>query len=187
MKIKQCKNDLEESGRAMQASELSRDPQAIQKLFDLGEGCQLEGHLEVNKVAGNFHIAPGISMQQNHMHFHDIKNMDISRFNTKHYFENFSFGDEYPNQMNPLERKTYKFDKIPEKNKQPNPIDMPIQNFMDFGFFQLFQDGGNINDPSTNAISYSYFLKIVPTTCIILKNGFIHLKDRKFFCYILFF
>jgi hypothetical protein len=153
----------------MQASELSRDPQAIQRLFDSGEGCQLVGHLEVNKVAGNFHIAPGISMQQNHMHFHDIKNMDIGRFNTKHFFENFSFGDEYPNQMNPLERKTYKFDKIPEQNKKSDQADFPIQNFMDFGFFQLFQDSGNINGqgPSTDSISYSYFLKIVPTTCMI--------------------
>jgi hypothetical protein len=161
---------LEENGKAMQASELSHDPQAIQRLFEAGEGCQLEGHLEVTKVAGNFHIAPGISMQQNHMHFHDIKNMDMGRFNTKHFFENFSFGDEYPNQMNPLERKTYKFDKTPDDNNKPaSSPDMSIQNFMDFGFFQMFQDTGNINDPSSNAISYSYFLKIVPTTCMLMK------------------
>ena len=164
--VEQCKNDLHENGRHMQASELSRDPHIVQKLLDSGEGCQLEGHLLVNKVAGNFHIAPGISIQQNHMHFHDIKNMDLSRFNTKHFFEAFSFGDEYPNQMNPLERKSYKFDNTIERSTKNTKQDLSIQNVMDFGFFQLFQDGGDANPAATtNAISYSYFLKIVPTTC----------------------
>ena len=51
----------------MQAN--AKDREQIVKLIDSGEGCRLEGHLEVNKVAGNFHIAPGISFQQNHMVF----------------------------------------------------------------------------------------------------------------------
>ena len=29
-----------------------------------GEGCNIYGYLEVNKVAGNFHFAPGKSFQQ---------------------------------------------------------------------------------------------------------------------------
>lgn len=37
-----------------------------------GEGCRMWGHLEVNKVAGNFHFAPGRSYQQGNMHVHDI-------------------------------------------------------------------------------------------------------------------
>ena len=32
------------------------------------EGCLVTGHLEVNKVAGNFHFAPGKSFQQHHVH-----------------------------------------------------------------------------------------------------------------------
>ncbi|XP_061431252.1 endoplasmic reticulum-Golgi intermediate compartment protein 3-like isoform X3 [Lethenteron reissneri] len=32
------------------------------------EGCRVYGHLEVNKVAGNFHFAPGKSFQQAHIH-----------------------------------------------------------------------------------------------------------------------
>ncbi|MBV94412.1 Endoplasmic reticulum-Golgi intermediate compartment protein 3, partial [Eschrichtius robustus] len=32
------------------------------------EGCQVYGFLEVNKVAGNFHFAPGKSFQQSHVH-----------------------------------------------------------------------------------------------------------------------
>ncbi|KAJ8321787.1 hypothetical protein KUTeg_000258, partial [Tegillarca granosa] len=37
------------------------------------EGCQLYGYLEVNKVAGNFHFAPGKSFQQHHVHVHDLQ------------------------------------------------------------------------------------------------------------------
>lgn len=32
------------------------------------EGCEVYGYLEVNKVAGNFHFAPGKSFQQQHVH-----------------------------------------------------------------------------------------------------------------------
>lgn len=32
------------------------------------EGCQVFGYLEVNKVQGNFHFAPGKSFQQHHVH-----------------------------------------------------------------------------------------------------------------------
>ena len=63
----------------------------IEKLLQSGDGCRLEGHLEVNKIAGNFHIgkllkvffktfelnvkisskicfiAPGVSFEKNHM------------------------------------------------------------------------------------------------------------------------
>uniref|UniRef100_A0A672RCU4 Endoplasmic reticulum-Golgi intermediate compartment protein n=1 Tax=Sinocyclocheilus grahami TaxID=75366 RepID=A0A672RCU4_SINGR len=35
------------------------------------EGCQVYGFLEVNKVAGNFHFAPGKSFQQSHVHGKD--------------------------------------------------------------------------------------------------------------------
>lgn len=37
------------------------------------EGCNLQGFLNVNKVAGNFHIAPGKSFQQHNVHIHDLQ------------------------------------------------------------------------------------------------------------------
>lgn len=37
------------------------------------EGCNLKGFLTVNKVPGNFHIAPGKSFQQHHVHVHDLQ------------------------------------------------------------------------------------------------------------------
>ncbi len=34
----------------------------------LNEGCNVKGYLEVSKVAGNFHFAPGKSFQQHSVH-----------------------------------------------------------------------------------------------------------------------
>ncbi|KAJ3336603.1 Endoplasmic reticulum-Golgi intermediate compartment protein 3 [Gonapodya sp. JEL0774] len=44
------------------------DELAIQQ----NEGCIIYGHLEVNRVAGNVHFAPGKSFQQSNMHVHDV-------------------------------------------------------------------------------------------------------------------
>jgi hypothetical protein len=65
--VEQCKKELDDASKYVKASEITRDGQFVEKLLESGEGCQIYGHLEVNKVAGNFHIAPGISYQQNHM------------------------------------------------------------------------------------------------------------------------
>jgi endoplasmic reticulum-Golgi intermediate compartment protein 3 len=36
------------------------------------EGCNLAGFIQVNKVTGNFHIAPGRSFNINGVHAHDV-------------------------------------------------------------------------------------------------------------------
>jgi endoplasmic reticulum-Golgi intermediate compartment protein 3 len=69
---------------------------------DLNEGCRVHGHLEVNKVAGNFHIAPGQSFQQHHLHVHSLRNIRLNRLNTTHSIDSLSFGEFFPNQINPL-------------------------------------------------------------------------------------
>lgn len=38
----------------------------LKKIFD--EGCQIYGFMEVNRVSGSFHIAPGKSFSLNHVH-----------------------------------------------------------------------------------------------------------------------
>uniref|UniRef100_UPI00358FB997 endoplasmic reticulum-Golgi intermediate compartment protein 3 isoform X2 n=1 Tax=Myxine glutinosa TaxID=7769 RepID=UPI00358FB997 len=73
-----------------------------------GEGCQVYGFLEVNKVAGNFHFAPGKSFQQAHIHVHAIELQDFNpfgseKFNLTHYINHLSFGQEYPGIKNPLD------------------------------------------------------------------------------------
>ncbi|KAK9510352.1 hypothetical protein O3M35_005156 [Rhynocoris fuscipes] len=62
----------------------------IEKAFK--EGCQIYGYLEVNRVAGSFHIAPGHSFSINHVHVHDVQPFTSSQFNTTHTIRHLSFG-----------------------------------------------------------------------------------------------
>jgi hypothetical protein len=52
--------------------------------LDRGDGCHMYGYLEVNKVAGNFHFAPGKSFQHAHMHVHDLAGYPVAKFNVSH-------------------------------------------------------------------------------------------------------
>ncbi|EFA85803.1 endoplasmic reticulum-golgi intermediate compartment protein 3 [Heterostelium album PN500] len=67
-----------------------------------GEGCQVYGFLLVNKVAGNFHFAPGKSFQQHHMHVHDLQSFK-GQFNLSHTISRLSFGNDFPGIKNPLD------------------------------------------------------------------------------------
>ncbi len=68
------------------------------------EGCEIYGHLLVNKVGGNFHFAPGKSYQQSHMHVHDTAALSKSgAFNLSHTVVRLSFGAEFPGITNPLD------------------------------------------------------------------------------------
>jgi len=69
----------------------------------VGEGCQVYGYLLVNKVAGNFHFAPGKSFQQHHMHVHDLQPFKNLKYNLSHTINRLSFGKEFPGIVNPLD------------------------------------------------------------------------------------
>lgn len=68
----------------------------------LKEGCRIHGYLEVNKVAGNFHIAPGQSFEQRNFHVHSLRNIHLNMLNTSHLIKDLSFGEYFPDQINPL-------------------------------------------------------------------------------------
>lgn len=55
------------------AFEQCKDEKEVGSLGAIGqEGCRVVGKLEVNKVAGSFHIAPGKSFGEGHVHVHDL-------------------------------------------------------------------------------------------------------------------
>ncbi|KAA3449620.1 endoplasmic reticulum-Golgi intermediate compartment protein 3-like [Gossypium australe] len=69
----------------------------LQKIKDEeGEGCNIYGFLEVNKVAGNFHFAPGKSFQQSNVHVHDLLAFQKDSFNLSHKINRLAFGDYFP-------------------------------------------------------------------------------------------
>ncbi|KAG2235128.1 hypothetical protein INT48_006509 [Thamnidium elegans] len=63
------------------------------------EGCNIYGHLLVNKVRGNFHFAPGDAFQANNMHVHDLKEFvkgapDGHKFDLSHTIHKLKFGPD---------------------------------------------------------------------------------------------
>ncbi|OMO94286.1 hypothetical protein COLO4_16433 [Corchorus olitorius] len=84
----------------------------LQKIKDEeGEGCNIYGFLEVNKVAGNFHFAPGKSFQQSNVHVHDLLAFQKESFNISHKINRLAFGDYFPGVVNPLDGDNYTFKK----------------------------------------------------------------------------
>ncbi|XP_004522348.1 endoplasmic reticulum-Golgi intermediate compartment protein 3 [Ceratitis capitata] len=55
------------------------------------EGCRVQGHLEVNRMAGSFHIAPGNSFSIRQFHIHDFQ---FSEVKLDHTINHLSFGDK---------------------------------------------------------------------------------------------
>lgn len=74
------------------------------RLASIHEGCNLFGFLDVNKVAGNFHVAPGKAYQSAQGQLvHEFKPFDSHTYNVSHIIHSLSFGIHYPNRLNPLD------------------------------------------------------------------------------------
>ncbi|GKC08166.1 endoplasmic reticulum-Golgi intermediate compartment protein 3-like protein [Tanacetum coccineum] len=67
-----------------------------------GEGCNLHGSLEVNKVAGNFHFVKSFHLANMHAH-HESNAFGDDSYNISHRINKLSFGDPYPGILNPLD------------------------------------------------------------------------------------
>ena len=67
------------------------------------EGCRVTGTLEVSKVAGNFHFAPGKSFSQIGLHLHDLIILSRTEYNMSHSINHVSFGHKYPGRVNSLD------------------------------------------------------------------------------------
>ena len=68
-----------------------------------GEGCNIEGWLEVPRVAGNFHFAPGKSFQHAHLVMTNVLTFTMEKWNVSHTIKKLSFGETFPGLTNPLE------------------------------------------------------------------------------------
>ncbi|OON15041.1 hypothetical protein X801_09162, partial [Opisthorchis viverrini] len=87
--------------------EQCREEQWDDTLANLGsEGCRIQGSLEVNKVAGSFHITPGNSYASDQLHVHNLQGFDGQKLNMSHKIDKLAFGNMYPGQTNPLDGTT---------------------------------------------------------------------------------
>ncbi|PTB65464.1 DUF1692-domain-containing protein [Trichoderma citrinoviride] len=113
------------------------------------EGCRIEGLLQVNKVIGNFHLAPGRSFSNGNMHVHDLKNYwdlpEGKSHDFTHIIHSLRFGPQLPDTV---------IERLGGKNSWSNHHLNPLDNTR--------QD---TRDPNYN---YMYFVKIVPTSYLPL-------------------
>lgn len=110
------------------------------------EGCRIEGSLRVNKVVGNFHLAPGRSFSNGNMHVHDLKNYWDTPVQGGHSFSHIvhhlRFGPQLPEEIG----KKLSTKSLPWSSSHMNPLDGVKQE---------------TTDPNYN---FMYFVKIVPTS-----------------------
>jgi len=68
------------------------------------EGCQIYGFIEVNRVGGSFHVAPGRSFSVSGVHVHDVQPFSSSDFNMTHKIRHLSFGRQLNSGDNAAQR-----------------------------------------------------------------------------------
>lgn len=101
---RKCCNNCNDVREAYRIKTWKFDPRGIEQCRDgltseieeraLKEGCQIYGYLEVNRVGGSFHIAPGKSFVINHIHVHDVNPFASTDFNVSHHINHLSFGQQ---------------------------------------------------------------------------------------------
>lgn len=130
-------------GRAFEQCEREHYAERLEE--QRAEGCRIDGLLQVNKVVGNFHLAPGRSFSNGNMHVHDLQNYWETSKGKAHDFthtiHHLRFGPQLPETMvKKIGRST------PWTSHHINPLDGTSQK---------------TNDPQFN---FMYFVKIVPTS-----------------------
>ena len=113
------------------------------------EGCRIEGILRVNKVIGNFHVAPGRSFSNGYMHLHDLESyIDAGglpadqRHTMSHEIHQLRFGPQMPDDLSERWQRT--------DHHHTNPLDDRVQE---------------TDEPPVN---YIYFIKVVSTSYLPL-------------------
>jgi len=135
-----------------------------------GEGCHLWGTLRVPKVAGSFHLAPGLSWNGPMGHTHDLSPFAGNEIDVSHTINKLGFGPPYPGQHSPLDGAHYSS----EASSAPGPA----PSGAGAAAAMLAAMNGASPDSAAAAAAVAgaspttgrragavqYFLKIVPTT-----------------------
>ena len=137
-------------GRGENVEQCQREHYAERLDEQREEGCRIEGDLQVNKVVGNFHLAPGRSFSNGNMHVHDLKTYWEAPNGHKHDFTHtihqLRFGPQLPDNVIAKLGKSA----MPWTNHHVNPLD------------------GASYDTTDSNYNFMYFVKIVPTTYLPL-------------------
>ncbi len=136
-------------GRGENVEQCQREHYAERLDEQRQEGCRIEGGLRVNKVVGNFHLAPGRSFSNGNMHVHDLKNYWDTPVEGGHSFTHtihqMRFGPQLPEDVTKRLGNAGRASSL-WTNHHINPLDGIKQE---------------TSDPNFN---FMYFVKVVPTS-----------------------
>ncbi|CAG0880435.1 unnamed protein product, partial [Darwinula stevensoni] len=90
--------------RSMDEIEQCKDESSRKEIeWAVKEGCHIYGYLDVNRVGGNFHFAPGKTYSGEHVHVHDLQTMSLESVNLTHTIQHLSFGRHIRTHNDPLD------------------------------------------------------------------------------------
>jgi hypothetical protein len=137
---------LDKSGGPLSEEDLLKgsgqvDAQLARGQFENKEGCRLQGNIKVNKVPGNFHV----SSHAFHDKIYSVIGHDIGKLDFSHEIVHLSFGENQDIQK--------------------------IQTIFHEGVLSPLDTVKKMkNENVKEAVSYEYYIKVVPTTYKTLKN-----------------
>ncbi|KAF3445142.1 hypothetical protein FNV43_RR14835 [Rhamnella rubrinervis] len=146
-----------------------------------GEGCRVYGVLDVQRVAGNFHISVhGLNIFVAQMIFDGAKHVNVS-----HVIHDLSFGPKYPGIHNPLDGTVrmlhdtsgifkYYIKIVPTEYRYISKEVLPTNQFSVTEYFSPMKDF----DRSWPAVYFLYDLSPITVTIKEERRSFLHFITR---------
>ncbi|CAH9100885.1 unnamed protein product [Cuscuta epithymum] len=153
----------------------------VKQALDNGEGCRVYGTLDVQRVAGNFHISVhGLNIFVAQMIFQGSNHVNVS-----HFIHDLSFGPKYPGIHNPLDGTerilheasgTFKYyiKIVPTEYRYLSKEVLPTNQFSVTEYYSPIHDF----DRSWPAVYFLYDLSPITVTIKEERRSFLHFITR---------
>nr|ACU19028.1 unknown [Glycine max] len=153
----------------------------VKEALKNGEGCRVYGVLDVQRVAGNFHISVhGLNIYVAQMIFDGAKNVNVS-----HFIHDLSFGPKYPGLHNPLDDTTrilhdtsgtfkYYIKVVPTEYRYISKEVLPTNQFSVSEYYSPI----NQFDRTWPAVYFLYDLSPITVTIKEERRSFFHFITR---------
>lgn len=154
----------------------------VKEALKNGEGCRVYGVLDVQRVAGNFHISVhGLNIYVAQMIFDGAKNVNVS-----HVIHDLSFGPKYPGIHNPLDETTrtlhdasgtfkYYIKIVPTEYRYISKEVLPTNQF---SVTEYFSPITSQFDRTWPAVYFLYDLSPITVTIKEERRSFLHFITR---------
>lgn len=163
------------------SADAEKTVQSVKHAMENGEGCRVYGVLDVQRVAGNFHISVhGLNIFVAQKIFGGAKNVNVS-----HIIHDLSFGPKYPGIHNPLDGTTrilhdasgtfkYYVKIVPTEYRYLSKDVLPTNQFSVTEYFVPFRE----SDRSWPAVYFLYDLSPITVTIKEERRSFLHFITR---------